>query len=460
MDKLNEILGSISGFLWGIPLIVLIVGSGIYLTIRVGALQLRLLPTALRLVFSKKHASDAEGDISQFQALTTALAATVGTGNIVGVATAVILGGPGAIFWMWFSAFFGMATKYSEAILAVRFRVKDSKGQMAGGPMYYLEHGLKQKWLAVLFALFGVLASFGIGNGTQSNSVAGVVNSTFKIDPYITGIILTIFVGLVILGGIQSIGKVTAVFVPVMALFYLASGLIIIIMNITAVPEAFMTIIKMAFSGEAAAGGAIGAAIRYGVARGVFSNEAGLGSAPIAAAAAKTDLPGRQALISMTQVFFDTFLICSITGLTIVMSGVYTNPKLEANAVTTQAFGHFLGSWGPIVVAIGLIFFASSTILGWAYYGEKCFQYLFKNPFALLIYRIIFVGFVYIGATIPLDIVWTFSDVANGLMAIPNLIGLIGLSGIVVFETKRIKEKLKEEKEEKLNNKAEQSAKA
>ncbi|QOV09363.1 alanine/glycine:cation symporter family protein [Viridibacillus arvi] len=460
MDKLNEILGSISGFLWGIPLIVLIVGSGIYLTIRVGALQLRLLPTALRLVFSKKHASDAEGDISQFQALTTALAATVGTGNIVGVATAVILGGPGAIFWMWFSAFFGMATKYSEAILAVRFRVKDSKGQMAGGPMYYLEHGLKQKWLAVLFALFGVLASFGIGNGTQSNSVAGVVNSTFKIDPWITGIILTIFVGLVILGGIQSIGKVTAVFVPVMALFYLASGLIIIIMNITAVPEAFMTIIKMAFSGEAAAGGAIGAAIRYGVARGVFSNEAGLGSAPIAAAAAKTDLPGRQALISMTQVFFDTFLICSITGLTIVMSGVYTNPKLEANAVTTQAFGHFLGSWGPIVVAIGLIFFASSTILGWAYYGEKCFQYLFKNPFALLIYRIIFVGFVYIGATIPLDIVWTFSDVANGLMAIPNLIGLIGLSGIVVFETKRIKEKLKEEKEEKLNNKAEQSAKA
>lgn len=320
MDKLNEILGSISGFLWGIPLIVLIVGSGIYLTIRVGALQLRLLPTALRLVFSKKHASDAEGDISQFQALTTALAATVGTGNIVGVATAVILGGPGAIFWMWFSAFFGMATKYSEAILAVRFRVKDSKGQMAGGPMYYLEHGLKQKWLAVLFALFGVLASFGIGNGTQSNSVAGVVNSTFKIDPWITGIILTIFVGLVILGGIQSIGKVTAVFVPVMALFYLVSGLIIIIMNITAVPEAFMTIIKMAFSGEAAAGGAIGAAIRYGVARGVFSNEAGLGSAPIAAAAAKTDLPGRQALISMTQVFFDTFLICSITGLTIVMS--------------------------------------------------------------------------------------------------------------------------------------------
>lgn len=460
MDKLNEILGSISGFLWGIPLIVLIVGSGIYLTIRVGVLQLRLLPTALRLVFSKKHASDAEGDISQFQALTTALAATVGTGNIVGVATAVILGGPGAIFWMWFSAFFGMATKYSEAILAVRFRVKDSKGQMAGGPMYYLEHGLKQKWLAVLFALFGVLASFGIGNGTQSNSVAGVVNSTFKIDPWITGIILTIFVGLVILGGIQSIGKVTAVFVPVMAVFYLASGLIIIIMNITAVPEAFMTIIKMAFSGEAAAGGAIGAAIRYGVARGVFSNEAGLGSAPIAAAAAKTDLPGRQALISMTQVFFDTFLICSITGITIVMSGVYTNPKLEANAVTTQAFGHFLGSWGPIVVAIGLIFFASSTILGWAYYGEKCFQYLFKNPFALLIYRIIFVGFVYIGATIPLDIVWTFSDVANGLMAIPNLIGLIGLSGIVVFETKRIKEKLKEEKEEKLNNKAEQSAKA
>ena len=312
MEKLNEFLGQVSSFLWGIPLLILIVGTGIYLTIRVGFLQIRLLPVALKLVFSKSHDKSAEGDISQFQALTTALAATVGTGNIIGVATAVVLGGPGAVFWMWFSAFFGMVTKYSEAILAVRFRVKDANGRMAGGPMYYLEHGLKQKWLAVLFAIFGAIAAFGIGNGTQSNSVAGIVDSTFGIDTWITGIILTIFTALVILGGIKSIGNVTAIFVPVMALFYLLAGLIVMVTNITAIPDAFATIFKMAFTGEAATGGAIGAAIRYGIARGVFSNEAGLGSAPIAAAAAKTDLPGRQALVSMTQVFLDTFLICSL----------------------------------------------------------------------------------------------------------------------------------------------------
>lgn len=448
MEKLNEILGSISSVIWGIPLLILIVGTGIYLTVRVGILQIRLLPAALKLVFSRNHDKTAEGDISQFQALTTALAATVGTGNIVGVATAVVLGGPGAIFWMWVSAFFGMATKYSEAILAVRFRVKDAKGQMAGGPMYYLEHGLKQKWLAVLFAIFGALAAFGIGNGTQSNSVAGVVKSTFGLDTWITGAVLMIFTALVILGGIKSIGNVTAIFVPIMAVFYLIAGLLVMIMNITAIPDAFATIFRMAFSGEAAVGGAIGAAIRYGIARGVFSNEAGLGSAPIAAAAAKTDLPGRQALVSMTQVFLDTFLICSITGVTIVMSGMYNDTSLAANELTSASFGHFLGDFGPYVVAIGLIFFASSTIFGWAYYGEKCFQYLFKNPSLLIIYRIAFVIMVFIGSVVSLDLIWTFSDIANGLMAIPNLIGLLGLSGVVVYETKRIQEKLKEEKAE------------
>ncbi|TQR15276.1 alanine/glycine:cation symporter family protein [Psychrobacillus soli] len=446
MEKLNEILGSISSVIWGIPLLILIVGTGIYLTVRVGVLQIRLLPAALKLVFSRNHDKSAEGDISQFQALTTALAATVGTGNIVGVATAVVLGGPGAIFWMWVSAFFGMATKYSEAILAVRFRVKDAKGQMAGGPMYYLEHGLKQKWLAVLFAIFGALAAFGIGNGTQSNSVAGVVKSTFGLETWITGAVLMLFTALVILGGIKSIGNVTAIFVPIMAVFYLIAGLLVMIMNITAIPDAFATIFRMAFSGEAAVGGAIGAAIRYGIARGVFSNEAGLGSAPIAAAAAKTDLPGRQALVSMTQVFLDTFLICSITGVTIVMSGMYKDTSLAANELTSASFGHFLGDFGPYVVAIGLIFFATSTIFGWAYYGEKCFQYLFKNPSLLIIYRIAFVIMVPIGAVVSLDLIWTFSDIANGLMAIPNLIGLLGLSGIVIYETKRIQEKLKEEK--------------
>lgn len=445
-DKLNAFLGEVSGVLWGIPLIVLILGTGIYLTIRIGFLQIHLLPTALKLVFSKKHDKSAEGDISQFQALTTALAATVGTGNIVGVATAVILGGPGAIFWMWVAAILGMATKYGEALLAVKYRVKDEKGQMAGGPMYYLERGLKQKWLAVLFAFFGVIASFGIGNGTQSNSVAGVVSNTFNVAPWITGIVLTVVVGLVILGGISSIGSVTAVFVPVMAIFYLLAGLIVIFTNITDVPAAFGIIFKDAFSFSAAGGGAVGAAIRYGVARGIFSNEAGLGSAPIAAAAAKTDLPGRQALISMTQVFLDTILICSITGLTIVMSGVYTNKDMAANELTTAAFDTFLGAWGPYVVAIGLVFFASSTIMGWAYYGEKCLQYLVKTPIAGTIYRIIFVLFVYVGATSSLDLVWTFSDVANGLMAIPNLIGLVGLSGVIVAETRIIQKTLKEEK--------------
>lgn len=445
-DKLNSILGEFSGILWGIPLIVLIIGTGLYLTIRVGFLQIRLLPVALKLVFSKKHDKNAEGDITQFQALTTALAATIGTGNIVGVATAVILGGPGAVFWMWVAAILGMATKYAEALLAVKYRVKDANGQMAGGPMYYIERGLKQKWLAVIFAAFGVLASFGIGNGTQSNSVAGVVFNTFNIAPWITGVVLTIAVGLVILGGIGSIGKVTAVFVPVMAVFYLIAGLIIMIMNITDVPGAFGIIFKEAFTGAAVGGGAIGAAIRYGVARGIFSNEAGLGSAPIAAAAAKTDLPGRQALISMTQVFLDTIIVCSITGLTIVMSGAYKIQGMEANQLTTTAFETYLGAWGPIVVAVGLIFFASSTIMSWAYYGEKCLQYLFKSPKAIIIYRIIFVLFVYVGATASLDLMWTFSDVANGLMAIPNLIGLIGLSGVVVAETKIIQRVLKEEK--------------
>lgn len=445
-DKLNSILGEFSGILWGIPLIVLIIGTGLYLTIRVGFLQIRLLPVALKLVFSKKHDKNAEGDITQFQALTTALAATIGTGNIVGVATAVILGGPGAVFWMWVAAILGMATKYAEALLAVKYRVKDANGQMAGGPMYYIERGLKQKWLAVIFAAFGVLASFGIGNGTQSNSVAGVVFNTFNIAPWITGVVLTIAVGLVILGGIGSIGKVTAVFVPVMAVFYLIAGLIIMIMNITDVPGAFGIIFKEAFTGAAVGGGTIGAAIRYGVARGIFSNEAGLGSAPIAAAAAKTDLPGRQALISMTQVFLDTIIVCSITGLTIVMSGAYKIQGMEANQLTTTAFETYLGAWGPIVVAVGLIFFASSTIMSWAYYGEKCLQYLFKSPKAIIIYRIIFVLFVYVGATASLDLMWTFSDVANGLMAIPNLIGLIGLSGVVVAETKIIQRVLKEEK--------------
>ncbi|MFC5603759.1 alanine/glycine:cation symporter family protein [Sporosarcina koreensis] len=447
MDAITGFLDKASGFIWGPPLLVLLVGTGIFLTVRLGFIQVRLLPYSLRQVFSRKHDKKADGDISQFQALMTAMAATVGVGNIVGVATAVYMGGPGAVFWMWLAGFFGMATKYGEAILAVKYRVKDSNGEMAGGPMYYLEHGLKQKWLGILFAIFGALAAFGIGNGTQSKAVADVMKNTFDVPHWITGIALVIFGALVILGGIKSIGRVTAFFVPIMALFYFIAGAIVMIMNINLVPEAFATIFKYAFTGEAAVGGAIGAAIRFGVARGLFSNEAGLGSAPIAAAAARTDLPGRQALISMTQVLFDTLVICSITGVTIVMSGKWTDKSIDAGALTAEAFGKFLGSAGPIVVAIGLIFFATSTILGWSYYGEKCFQYLFPKNGAVLGYRIAFVLFIMVGAVVSLDVVWLLADVLNGLMAIPNLIGLLGLSGVIIMETKRFKAKMIEEKE-------------
>lgn len=446
METLESILGQISDFIWGLPLIILLVGTGIYLTFRLGFLQIRTLPYALKLTFSRKQDKESEGDISHFQALTTASAATIGTGNIVGVATAIFLGGPGAVFWMFVAGLFGMATKYGEAILAVKYRVKDAQGNMAGGPMYYLEHGLKQKWLGVLFAVFGALAAFGIGNGTQAKAVSDLMHDTFSIPAWVTGIALVIFAGLVILGGIKWIGRVTSYFVPFMAIFYILAGLYVMIANFQLVPDAIATIFTHAFSGEAALGGTIGAVIRYGVARGLFSNEAGMGSAPIAAAAAKTDLPGRQALVSMVQVLFDTLIICMITGITIVMSGLWEDKSIEAGVLTSAAFEQLVGSIGPYLVTLGLLFFASSTILGWAYYGEKCFQYLIKSPKAIWVYRTIFVLFIFVGATSSLDLVWTFADVLNGLMAIPNLIGLIGLSGIIVLETKRFQQKAKEER--------------
>lgn len=448
MERVTSFLNSASDLIWGPPLLILLVGTGIFLTFRLTFIQLRLLPYSLKQVFSRKHDKSADGDISQFQALMTAMAATVGVGNIVGVASAVVAGGPGAIFWMWLAGFFGMATKYSEAILAVKYRVTDSKGLMAGGPMYYLEHGLKQKWLGVLFAIFGALAAFGIGNGTQSKAVADVMSNTFNVDHWVTGVGLLIFGALVILGGIKSIGRVTAFFVPIMALFYFIAGAVVMVLNIEHVPAAFGLIFSDAFTGQAVAGGAIGTVIRFGVARGLFSNEAGLGSAPIAAAAAKTDYPGRQALVSMTQVLFDTLVICSITGVTIVMSNKWQDGSIDAGALTAEAFGSFLGGAGPIIVSIGLIFFATSTILGWSYYGEKCFQYLVPNRIAVLVYRVIFVAFIFVGATASLDLVWILADVLNGLMAIPNLIGLLGLSGIVVMETRRFKKKIDEEKEQ------------
>lgn len=443
---MQNVIDAISGFVWGPFTLILIVGTGLYLTIRLGFLQFRSLPYALQLAFSPtRQDKKSKGDISHYQALSTAMAATIGTGNIVGVATAVVLGGPGAVFWMWATALVGMVTKYAEALLAVKYRVQNSKGEMSGGPMYYLEKGLKQKWLAVLFALFGAVAAFGIGNMVQAKAVSDALNQTFNVPAWATGIILTILTGLVILGGIKSIGRVTAFFVPIMALFYVVGGLVIIVMNFDIVPAAVNLILTDAFTASAAGGGILGSVIRYGVARGVFSNEAGLGSAPIAAAAAKTDYPGRQALVSMTQVFIDTIIVCSITGITIVMAGLYDG-SVETGNLTNASFAAFLGDTGGLIVTLAIALFAYSTLVGWSYYGEKCFGYLFNDK-AIPYYKVVFVLFVFVGAVSQLSLVWGIADIFNALMAIPNLIGLLGLSGVVAYETKKFMKVAKEEKE-------------
>ncbi|MFU0788831.1 MAG: sodium:alanine symporter family protein [Virgibacillus proomii] len=439
-----DVVNKISSFVWGPPTLILILGTGLYLTLRLGFFQFRTLPYALKLTFSpSKQDKKSKGDISHYQALTTAMAATIGTGNIVGVATAVVLGGPGAVFWMWVSALFGMATKYAEAVLAVKYRVENSKGQMSGGPMYYLERGLKAKWLGIIFAIFGSIAAFGIGNMVQSKAVSDALDNSFQVPPIATGIILTLLVGLVILGGIKGIGRVTAFLVPIMALFYVIGGLVIVFLNLEVVPGVIGLIFTDAFSGSALGGGILGTVIRYGVARGVFSNEAGLGSAPIAAAAAKTDYPGRQALVSMTQVFFDTIIVCSITAITILMADMYQG-DLSGGDLTTASFSMFLGDAGEYIVTIAIILFAFSTIVGWSYYGEKCFSYLFTDK-AIPYYRIVFVLALLYGSMEKLDIVWGVSDIMNALMAVPNLIGLLGLSGVVVYETKKFLKVAKEE---------------
>ncbi len=448
VETVEKIISDVSGLVWGLPLIILLVGTGLYLTVRLTFFSFQQLPYALSLVF-KKRDDGAEGDISHFQALMTALAATVGTGNIAGVASAVAVGGPGAIFWMWITAFVGMATKYSEAILGVHYRQKNKNGEMSGGPMYYIEKGLKMKWLAVIFAGFAAVAAFGIGNMVQSHEAAGVAYQNFNIPVWLTGACLALLVGLVIIGGIKSIGKVVGVIVPVMIIFYIFAGLIIIIMNIADVPSAFSLIFTDAFTGQAVAGGAIGAVIQQGVARGIFSNEAGLGTGGIAAAAAKTDLPARQALVSMTQVFIDTIIVCTMTGLALVMSQMYlaADEYDSAAQLTSAAFEQFLPGFGGYVVAIALLFFVFSTIIGWSYFGEKCFTYLFGEKVSLP-YRIVFVLALFIGAVVSLDIVWGFADVMNGLMAFPNLVALLLLSGVVVNETKKFKKKRQEEQQQ------------
>ncbi|MDM1247039.1 MULTISPECIES: sodium:alanine symporter family protein [unclassified Acinetobacter] len=439
MQNLQSLMETLSGWVWGPYMLILIVGTGIFLTFRLLFLQFRLLPLAFKQVFGKHDkAKSADGDISQFAALMTALSATIGTGNIAGVATACVLGGPGAVFWMWITALVGMATKYGEGVLAVKYRISNEKGEKSGGPMYYIERGLKWKWLALIFALFGTLASFGIGSSVQSNTVALAVENSLGIQTWITGIAITAFSALVILGGIKSIAKAASFIVPIMAIGYVLGGLVIILSNLDLVMPALSLIFRDAFTGEAVAGGAIGAVIRYGVARGVFSNEAGMGSAPIAAAAAKTDHPVRQGLVSMTGTFIDTIIVCSITGIVLVMGYIMAGNSFGAETgavLTTQIFDRLLPGVGGWIVTFGIIFFAYSTILGWCYYGEKCATYLLGEKF-VLIYRIIYIISVFVGTVATLDLVWLFADTFNGLMAVPNLIALLLLSGVIAKETK------------------------
>ncbi|CAM2918082.1 alanine/glycine:cation symporter family protein [Salinicoccus roseus] len=436
----------ISGFVWGLPLIIFLVGTGLYLTIRLAFFSFRMLPYSLKLVFTKAD-TKSEGDITHFQALMTALAATVGTGNVVGVATAVVIGGPGAVFWMWITALVGMATKYSEGVLGVKYRQKNAKGEMSGGPMYYLEYGLGQKWLGVLFAFFAVFAAiFGIGNMIQANAASGVALDVFNIPVWVTGIVFAVLIGLVLIGGVKSIGKTASILVPFMVALYLIAGVLILVLHIDQVPAAFGLIFSDAFTGNAVAGGALGTVIRMGVARGLFSNEAGLGTGGIAAAAARTDVPPRQALVSMTQVFIDTIIVCTITGVSLTMAGLYTSGT-EGAALTAQSFDQLLPGFGDIIVAVTLLTFIFSTILGWGYFGEKCFTYLVGDNFTLL-YRVIFVLAIIPGATMSLGTVWNLGDIFNGLMAVPNLIGLLLLSGVVAAETKEFISLRKREKQE------------
>ena len=439
MEQLNNFFAAASGYVWGVPLLILLVGTGILLTVRLRGIQVTMLGHALRETFARSRENEM-GDISHFKALMIALAATIGTGNIIGVATAISVGGPGALFWMWVTAAVGMATKYGEGVLAVKYRVVDENGEMAGGPMYYLERGLGQKWLGVLFALFGAIASFGIGNMVQANAVSGNLKEALGIDPLLTGVVLAVCTAAVIIGGVKKIGNVAAVMVPVMAVVYVCGCLAILVRFAGEVPAAFALVFSDAFTGTAATGGFVGAtvmlAIQKGVSRGVFSNESGLGSAPIAAAAAKTNEPCQQALVSMTGTFIDTIIVCTMTGMVLIVTGAW-NSGAEVAALTKSAFDIGLpGNAGGFIVSFGIIFFAYSTILGWAYYGEKCMEYL-AGVRAVLPYRLVYSACVAVGATVKLDLVWNFADVMNGLMAIPNLIGLVGLSGVIVAETNR-----------------------
>ncbi|WP_100332402.1 alanine/glycine:cation symporter family protein [Bacillus xiapuensis] len=448
-----EILEKVNGVLWGTPSLILLVGTGLFLTLLLRGLQFRRLLYAFKLAFSKEQAEDAqaEGDVSNFKALMTALAATIGNGNIAGVATAITLGGPGAIFWMWIVGLLGMATKYAEALLAMKYRVKNSKGEYSGGPMYYIERGLgrKWKWLAVLFALFGAFAALGIGNSVQSNTISDVMTKSFHINDWVTGIVLVVLTALIIFGGIQRISTVAGFFVPIMAFLYIGGSLLIIGIHYDQILPAFQLIFHHAFQPVAAAGGFTGIvvaeAIRNGVSKGIFSNEAGLGTAALIAGNARADHPVKQALVAMTGTFIVTIVVCTMTGLVLLMtgfwdptggmiSGVAHDPNLEGGALTTAAFGSALGAAGEWIVSLSVIFFGFSTIVGWYMYGEKCFEYLAGLKY-ITAYRFIYVTATGIGAVASLTTVWAFADMANALMMIPNLIGILFLYKVIVKET-------------------------
>ena len=434
MDQLEAVLQQASDLVWGPPLLILLVGTHVFLTIRLRFMQ-RHIGKAIRLSLNRD--TEGKGDVSQFGALTTALAATIGTGNIVGVATAVAAGGPGAVLWMWLTGVFGIATKYAEALLSVKYRITTAQGLMAGGPMYVLERGMRVRWLGMIFAALTAIAAFGIGNMVQANSISSMVTETFQIPPWITGVVMTTLTAVVILGGIKSIARVCEALVPFMAITYVLGCIVILAMKASTIPATIALIFETAFTGQALVGGFLGAgmleAIRYGVARGLFSNESGLGSAPIVAAAAQTRNPVRQALVSSTGTFWDTVVVCAMTGLVVVNSGDWTQ-GLRGAALTNAAFKQ-VPVVGPIILTLGLLTFVFSTILGWSYYGEKAAEYLFGSR-AVQPYRCLWVVAVMTGSVLSLPAVWSFADVANGLMAVPNLISLLVLSGVIVQETR------------------------
>lgn len=460
MENLQSCLLIIENWIWGAPLLILLSAVGVFLTIALKGIQFRYLFYSMRLAFTRQD-DCSEGDISQFQALMTALAGMIGIGSITGVATGIVLGGLGSLFWMWVASLIGMATKYAEAILAVKYRTVDERGEMCGGPMYYLEKGLKSKKLALFFSSVGAIAAFGTGNMVQANSIAAGVKEWLNIDPLWIGIALAVFTAFALFGGIKSIGKISSWLVPVMGIFYIVGGLLVISFNFTALPHAFGEIFRQAFSPQAAFGGFAGStlmlAIQYGVSRTVFSTEAGLGTAPIAAAAAKTDVPGRQALISMSGVFITSMIVCTITGLAIAVSGLLGQVGSDGLVLSGSAMAYLAFEqafpYGGLVVTISLILFGYSTILGWAYYGEKCMEYIFGLK-VIRWYRLLFVFFLILGANLSLQTVWSFANIMNGLMAFPNLLALFGLSSVIISETRSFEKMLKLERKGKISIKS------